>query len=65
LQLINRNAKRLLNLVNQLLDFRKMEVQELKLHVKTGNIIQFIEDTTLSFSDIAEKKNISLFSIRR
>ncbi len=58
LQMIRRNAKRLLNLVNQLLDFRKMEVQELKLNAKRGNIIKFIEETAWSFSDIAEKKNI-------
>ena len=32
LNLVQRNAKRLLSLVNQLLDFRKMEVQEIKLH---------------------------------
>ncbi|WP_229746627.1 hybrid sensor histidine kinase/response regulator transcription factor [Pedobacter mendelii] len=59
LQLISRNAKRLLNLVNQLLDFRKMEVQELKLHAKNGDIIKFIREVTLSFTDVAEKNNIS------
>ncbi len=58
LQLINRNARRLLNLVNQLLDFRKMETQELKLYTKSGDIIKFIEELTSSFSDISEEKNI-------
>ena len=57
-QLIHRNARRLLNLVNQLLDFRKMEVHELKLHVAEGDIVQFIKETVCSFNDIAEKKNI-------
>ncbi|OQP44553.1 hybrid sensor histidine kinase/response regulator [Niastella yeongjuensis] len=57
-QLIHRNARRLLNLVNQLLDFRKMEVHELKLHATEGDIIQFIEDSAGSFTDIAEKKHI-------
>jgi len=60
LQMIQRNGRRLLNLVNQLLDFRKMEVQELKLHAKTGDIIQFIQELSYSFSDVAERKNISL-----
>ena len=59
MQMINRNAKRLLNLVNQLLDFRKMEVQELKLHPKSGDIIKFIKEISFSFSDVAEKKNIA------
>jgi signal transduction histidine kinase/ligand-binding sensor domain-containing protein/DNA-binding response OmpR family regulator len=58
LNLVQRNAKRLLNLVNQLLDFRKMEVQEIKLHPSIGDIILFIGDISQSFMDIAEKKNI-------
>ena len=58
LQLVNRNAKRLLNLVNQLLDFRKMEYQELKLHEKSGDIISFIKDLSYAFTDIADQKHI-------
>lgn len=59
LEFANRNARRLLNMVNQLLDFRKMEFQELKLHVKEGEIISFIKEVAYSFNDIAEKKNVS------
>jgi signal transduction histidine kinase/ligand-binding sensor domain-containing protein/DNA-binding response OmpR family regulator len=58
LNLVQRNAKRLLNLVNQLLDFRKMEVQEINLHPAIGDIIGFSKDISHSFMDIAEKKNI-------
>ncbi|WP_184545461.1 hybrid sensor histidine kinase/response regulator transcription factor [Mucilaginibacter sp. FT3.2] len=58
LMLINRNAKRLLNLVNQLLDFRKMEYQELKLHRMNGDIIVFIKDLSFAFTDVADQKNI-------
>lgn len=58
LGLVQRNAKRLLNLVNQLLDFRKMEVQEIKLHPAIGDIVRFSEDVSHSFMDIAEKKGI-------
>lgn len=58
LNLVQRNAKRLLSLVNQLLDFRRMEVQEMKLHPAIGDIIGFSKDISLSFMDIAEKKNI-------
>ncbi|HEY8893875.1 MAG TPA: response regulator, partial [Niastella sp.] len=60
LNLVQRNAKRLLNLVNQLLDFRKMEVQEVKLHPSIGDIVRFSKDICLSFMDIAEKKGIQL-----
>ncbi|MDH7462749.1 two-component regulator propeller domain-containing protein [Chitinophagaceae bacterium 26-R-25] len=58
LQLIYRNARRLLNLVNQLLDFRKMEVKELKLQTRQGDIVQFMKDIAQSFTDLADKKNI-------
>jgi signal transduction histidine kinase/ligand-binding sensor domain-containing protein/DNA-binding NarL/FixJ family response regulator len=58
LNLVQRNAKRLLSLVNQLLDFRKMEVQEIKLHLSIGDIIGFSRDISNSFMDIAEKKNM-------
>lgn len=57
-RLILRNARRLLNLVNQLLDFRKMEEQELRVNKTAGDIISFIGETSYSFSDIAENKQI-------
>ncbi|AXY75674.1 hybrid sensor histidine kinase/response regulator [Paraflavitalea soli] len=57
-RLIHRNARRLLNLVNQLLDFRKMEVQELRLNTAQADIIKFTKEISYSFTDIADKKNI-------
>ncbi|HMG68493.1 MAG TPA: two-component regulator propeller domain-containing protein, partial [Chitinophagaceae bacterium] len=60
LHLVERNAKRLLNLVNQLLDFRKMEVQEFTVQLSKEDIIRFTKDITYSFSDISEKKDIQL-----
>ena len=57
--LIHRNAKRLLNLVNQLLDFRKLEHQELHLNKRPGDIVRFIKEISYSFSDIAENKKIA------
>ena len=60
LEMIQRNAKRLLNLVNQLLDFRKLEVEGISFYPSEGNIIKFIEESVNSFSGLSEKKNISL-----
>jgi signal transduction histidine kinase/ligand-binding sensor domain-containing protein/DNA-binding response OmpR family regulator len=60
LQIIQRNAKRLLNLVNQLLDFRKMEGDDVKLNLSTGDIVQFIRELVSSFANLSEKKNIRL-----
>lgn len=56
--LIQRNVRRLLNLVNQLLDFRKLDVQEHRFVAESGEIILFIHDLCAAFMDIAEKKNI-------
>lgn len=55
---IERNAKRLLHLVNQLLDLRKMEVNELKLNMRRGDIAAFIKTTVESFTDLAEERGI-------
>jgi signal transduction histidine kinase/ligand-binding sensor domain-containing protein/DNA-binding response OmpR family regulator len=57
---IERNAKRLLHLVNQLLDLRKMEVNELKLNMRQGDLPAFIKATVESFTDLAEEKRIIL-----
>jgi len=59
LTMIRRNGRRLMNLVNQLLDFRKMEEQELKLQLRAGEIISFIRDAADSFGDVASRKKIS------
>ncbi|MBS0027193.1 hybrid sensor histidine kinase/response regulator transcription factor [Chitinophaga sp. 22321] len=58
LNMIKRNSRRLLNLVNQLLDFRKMEERELKLQLLEGDLVSFIKEVTDSFCDFAERKNI-------
>ncbi|WP_207428938.1 hybrid sensor histidine kinase/response regulator transcription factor [Pedobacter sp. SYSU D00535] len=57
---IKRNARRLLHLVNQLLDFRKMELKELKLQKRSGDIVKFVKEIAFSFKDIAEQKKIQL-----
>ncbi len=58
LSLIKRNAKRLLSLVNQLLDFRKMEVDKCVLNTSFGDINRFLEDIFYSFNDLFESKSI-------
>ncbi|WP_315824606.1 hypothetical protein [Paraflavitalea speifideaquila] len=58
LSMIKRNARRLLNLVNQLLDFRKVEEHELKLQLTDGEFVSFVKETSDSFRDFAERKHI-------
>src|SRR5690606_21279042 len=42
LRFINRNADRLLRLINQLMDFRKLETNHMRLEVARTNIVAFI-----------------------
>ena len=58
LKLMYRNSRRLLNLVNQLLDFRRMEVQKIYLKPAYGDIVFFIDEIFQTFTDLAEKKHI-------
>lgn len=55
---IKRNAKRLLNLVDQLLDIKNMQQQEVKLNLETKDAILFIKDTCEQFSDLSFRKGI-------
>ncbi|WP_026905084.1 hybrid sensor histidine kinase/response regulator transcription factor [Pedobacter glucosidilyticus] len=51
-------AKRLLNLVNQLLDFQKAEVNKLTLNASKGNIVSFSKQIFYSFRNEANRRNI-------
>ena len=57
---VSKNAGDLLQLVNQLLDFRKMEMNGERLNLASGNLDEFIQYTTMKFSPLSEQKNISL-----
>jgi signal transduction histidine kinase/ligand-binding sensor domain-containing protein/DNA-binding response OmpR family regulator len=58
--LIHQNASRLLNLVNQVLDFRKAQTGELKLKVSKTDILLYTKNTFDSFKEFAYNKNIEL-----
>ena len=55
---IQRNGKRLLHLVNQLLDFRKIEAMGVTLNYSEGDIIAFVKEVSNSFIDLFESKSI-------
>ena len=60
LNLMNRNGKRLLNLVNQLLDFRSIEANELNLNRSEEDLIYFVREIADSFAYISKRRNIHL-----
>lgn len=57
-QMMERNANRLLRLVNQLLDLAKAEMGMLKLNCQWGNLIGFLQQTARYFEPMAEAKKI-------
>ncbi|MEM8764359.1 MAG: two-component regulator propeller domain-containing protein, partial [Bacteroidota bacterium] len=53
LLVIESNANRLLQLINRLMDFRKLEHKKYALEAAEGNIVKFLHEIYLSFSEFA------------
>ncbi len=60
LQVANRNANRLLTLINQLLDISKIEAGSMELKAEQHNIVSFLKSLFYSFESIAKSKKITL-----
>ena len=60
LQVANRNARRLLNLINQLLDLSKLEAGSMELHAEQHNIVSFLKSLFYSFESLAETQKITI-----
>lgn len=61
LELIHRNATRLLNLVNQILDFRKFDQNKEKLNLAPTEMVSFIDNICSSFRILANNKVTLIF----
>ncbi len=62
LALMERNSKKLINLVNELLDTSKIGKGSFQLQHTTGNIGDFIEEIANGFSNEAKSKDIQIIS---
>lgn len=57
-KLIHKNSNRLLRLINQLLDFRKIEEQKFTLRASNTKIYEFTSDVMTNFKGEAARRNI-------
>lgn len=60
LHFVERNSKYLLSLVNQLMDFRKVESGKLEIVKTRGNFLKFIDSLVTPFEVFAGERNIVL-----
>lgn len=59
LDLIQKNARQLLQLVNQLLDFRKLDLHGLQYNPSHGDVVSFVGDIGRNFAVEFEQKHIA------
>jgi signal transduction histidine kinase/ligand-binding sensor domain-containing protein/DNA-binding response OmpR family regulator len=58
LRIMGKSTDRLLRLINQLLEFRKMQNNKLALSIEETDVIAFLKEIFYSFKDIAQSKNM-------
>lgn len=59
-RIMHRNGKRLLDLVNQLLDLSRLESGKLKLQVSEGDLSKFVSALAFSFESLADRQHVDL-----
>ena len=60
-RLMHKNSLRLLQMINQLMDFRKIENAKMKLQAGNYEMVDFLNEIRESFQPLAEKQGINLF----
>ena len=60
LKLIERNAKHLFKLINQVMEFRQVESKKQQLNPSYGELVSFCKEKIKSFESLAIEKNIDL-----
>jgi ligand-binding sensor domain-containing protein/signal transduction histidine kinase/DNA-binding response OmpR family regulator len=58
LQMVYKNTQRLLHLINQLMEIRKVETGRIELRASKGDIVKFVNNISQSFKTLAIQKDI-------
>lgn len=58
LRIVRRNSRLLLSLVNQLMDFRKIESDKMELAKAYHDVVEFLEDIIVPFEDMGKDRGI-------
>ncbi len=59
-KMIQQSGQNLLRLVNQMLDFSKMDAGKLKLHLQSGDLVHYLQYLLESFQSLADHKKVQL-----
>ena len=58
--LINKNAQRLRDLINQILEFRKTETQNRRLSVARGDVAQLVRETVVNYKELNRNPQLQI-----
>lgn len=64
IDIMERNGKRMLKLINQLLDFRKIQNKKMELKIELINLNEFVEEICEHFNPVARHKQINFQLIK-
>lgn len=60
MEISNKNCKRLLNLINNIIDSTKLQSENYIITLKQENIVEIVEEATLSLVEFAKSKGVKL-----
>ena len=60
IELISKNADRLLRLIEQIVDLRKIDLNKMKLTLSRRDLVLYLKELTSSFDEIAEHRSMTL-----
>ncbi len=60
LKTMHRNARQLLQLINEFLEFSRLNNGQMKVSLSSGELIPFVQESIAAFDEMAREKNISI-----